>query len=258
MTGILGNDTRLVQPPLSMSRPEKAPINHRTRSVDTHDRRPIEQALVAEGVHRHIDLDNYEKVLPDRDDAAVNFSPKTPTKRRSDHDNDPSSSSPTAPFKRALNANPQEHRPPSHAATAPPSTAHEGKGQAHDPLTDHLYLGLGPSSSSAPPSPPAVSESPPAVEEPNIYEIAYHKELERLRAERGKSTTLFLTRRVEGKVEYQNDETLIKGDLSGNGDSKAKSGFAKLLNQAKAKAARGDQSPTRADGSGNDQTKDAS
>ena len=257
MAGILGKDTRFVQPPLSMSRSEKPAANIRTRSVDTHDRRPLEQALVAEGVHRDVNLENYEKALPDREDAAVTYSPKTPTKRRSDHDNDPSSSSPKTPSKRTLNAHPQDHRPPVHAATAPASAAHDGKGQAHDPLTDHLYLGLGPGSSSAPPSPPAVSESPPAVEEPNIYETAYHKELERLRAERGKSATLFLTRRVEGKAEYQNDETLIKGTNGGGGNSKAKSGFARILEQARAKGAKGDESPTKADDDGDDQIRNA-
>lgn len=257
MAGILGKDTRLVQPPLSMSGPEKAPIHHRTRSVDTHDRRPLEQALVAEGVHRDVDLESYEKSILDRDDSAVTFSQKTPTKRPSDHDKNVSSSSPQTSSKRVLHAQPQDHRPPNHAASAPQPNLHEGKGHAHDPLTDHLYLGLGPSSSSAPPSPPAVSESPPAVEEPNIYETAYHNELERLREERGKSATLFLTRRVEGRREYQNDETLIRGDVGGGDGHKAKSGFAKMLDQVKTKAAKEEQSSSKADGTGNGQTNDA-
>lgn len=242
MAGILGKDTRLVQPPLSMSRPEKPPLYHKTRSVDTHDRRPLEQALVAEGVHRDIDLDGYEKAVPDREDTAVTYSPKTPTKRPSDHDKEPSSASPKTPSKRTLNAHPQDHRPPVHAATAPQPFPHEivgHKGQAHDPLTDHLYLGLGPSGSSEPPSPPTVSESPPTVEEPNIYETAYHQELERLRTERGKSATLFLTRRVEGREEYQKDERLVKGDVGSGGGQRAKSGFARVLDQARMKAAKG-------------------
>jgi len=240
MAGILGKDTRLVQPPLSISSPEKPPLNHRTRSVDTHDRRPLEQALVAEGVHRDVDLESYEKAVPDREDTALTYSPKTPTKRPSDHDNEPSSSSPKPPLKRTLNAQPQDHRPPIHAATAPQPFIHEGKGQAHDPLTDHLYLGLGLNGSSESPSPPMVSESPPAAEEPNIYETAYHHELERLRAERGKSATLFLTRRVEGREEYQKDDKLIKGDVGGGGGQRARSGFARVLDQARTKAAKRD------------------
>lgn len=257
MAGILGNDTRLVQPPLSMSRPEKPPLYHKPRSVDTHDRRPIEQALVAEGIHRDVDVGDYENDVPDREDTAVAYSPKTPTKRPSDHNNDPSSSSPKTPSKRTLNAHPQDHRPLVHAATAPQPIAHDGKGQAHDPLTDHLYLGLGTSGSSGPPSPPAVSESPPAAEESNIYETAYHKELERLRVERGKSATLFLTRRVEGREEYELDGQLIKGDVGGGGGQKAKSGFARVLDQARMKAAKGEQSPTRGDSDGSATAGDA-
>ena len=233
MAGILGKDTRIVQPPLSMTTTEKPPLYHKTRSVDTHDRRPLEQALVAEGVHRDVDLVNYKKSLPDREDTAVAFSPKTPTKRHSDQSKDPASTSPKSPPKRTLNAHPQDHRPPTHSATAPQSVLHEGKGQAHDPLTDHLYLGLGPSGSSQPPTPPAVSESPPASEEPNIYENAYHQELERLRAERGQSATLFLTRRVEGREEYQKDDALVKGDFGAHHGNKPTSGFARVLDQAR-------------------------
>ncbi len=257
MAGILGNDTRMVQPPLSMSIPKKPPFYHKTRSVDTHDRRPLEQALVAEGVHRDIDLANFEKAVPDRQDTAVAYSPITPTKRPSDHNTEASSSSPRTPSKRILNAHPEDHRQFVHSATAPQPVSHDGKGQAHDPLTDHLYLGLGLTGSSEPPSPPTVSESPPAAEELNIYETAYHNELERLRAERGKSTTLFLTRRVEGNEEYEKDDRLIKGDVGGGGAQRLKSGFVKVLDQARRKAAVGDQPSPAAgeiDNDGNETT----
>ncbi len=241
----------MVQPPLTMSRPEKPPLFHKTRSVDSHDRRPIEQALVTEGVHRNIDLDGYEKSLPDRPDAAIAYSPKTPTKRSSEHDPGHSPSSPTN-NKRTLNAHPQAHRPV-HAATAPMPVPHGGKGQAHDPLSDHLYLGLGPGGSSRTPSPPCVSESPPAADT-NIYETAYDMEVQRLRAANGRAATLFLTRRVETNEEYQKDERFVIG--RGNVDSgeapKAKSGFARVLEEARMKAAKGEKAPNdQADGDGN-------
>lgn len=224
----------MVQPPLSMSKPEKRPLFHKTRSVDTHDRRPIEQALVSEGVHRDVDLDGYEKSLPDREDTAVAFSPKTPTKRPSEQDPEQSPSSPTN-NKRTLNAHPQAHRPLMHAATAPMPVPHGGKGQAHDPLSDHLYLGLGPGGSSRTPSPPCVSESPPAAET-KIYETAYDMEIQRLRAANGRVATLFLTRRVERDEKYQRDELFMRG-----GDApRAKSGFARVLEEARLKAAKGE------------------
>lgn len=241
MDGILGKDTRIVQPPLSMDRPEKPKQYHKTRSVDTHDRRPIEQALVSEGVHRDVDfvsLESDDKAVPDREDTAVTYLPTTPTKRSSNDDHHKSASSPTSP-KRTLNAHPQDHRPLHHAATAPTPIDHLGKGQAHDPLSDNLYLALGPGGNSAPPSPPAVSESPPAANT-DIYETAYHMELERIRAKQGKSATLYLTRRVEGREEYQNDEGLVKGVPRASERSTPTSGFAKILEQARMKATKWD------------------
>jgi [calcium/calmodulin-dependent protein kinase] kinase len=65
-------------------------------------------------------------------------------------------------------------------------------------------------------------------------------ELERIRAKQGKSATLYLTRRVEGREEYQNDEDLVKGAPRASGGSKPMSGFAKILEQARVKAAKGD------------------
>lgn len=230
----------MVQPPLSMSRPEKPPLFHKTRSVDAHDRRPIEQALVAEGVHRDVDLEGYEKSLPDREDAAITYSPRSPKERPSEHEPNQAQSSPTN-SKRTMNAHPQAHRPPVHAATAPMPVPHGGKGQAHDPLSDHLYLGLGPGGNSRTPSPPCVSESPPAADT-HIYETAYDMEVQRLRTADGRAATLFLTRRVERNEEYQKDERfMIARDNGNSGDApKAKSGFARVLEEARMKAAKGE------------------
>ena len=243
----------MVQPPLSISKPEKPLLFHKTRSVDSHDRRPIEKALVTEGVHRDIDLDGYEKSLPSREDAAIAFSPNSSTERPSEHDAEQAPPSQTN-SKRSLDAHPQAHRPPAHAATAPMHVPHGGKGQAHDPLSDHLYLGLGPGGSSRSPSPPCVSESPPAAET-NIYEKAYDMEVQRLRAANGRAATLFLTRRVERNEEYQKDEQfmIVKGNSNSGDGSKAKSGFARVLEEARMKAAKGEKpQDDQADGDGDD------
>lgn len=95
------------------------------------------------------------------------------------------------------------------------------RGHAHDPLEDHLYLYIGPSTFSGPsvhrdgrPSMvpeedediPIVSESPGAADM-DIYETAYRDEIERIRAkveneeiEEGKEPTVYLTRRVDEKL----------------------------------------------------------
>lgn len=233
MEGILERGARMVQSPQSISRPEHASPLHKTRSVDTHDRKPIEAALVAEGVHRDIEFTGFNTPL-DRPDSAIAFSPTspvTPTKNRLKSNSQSDSTSPISP-KRVLDAHPQDHR--SSSATQPrpiekPNS--HGKGHAHDPLTDHLFLAVGPGGSDEIPDPPAVSESPPAAEV-NIYETAYHEEIERIREKQGKQATLYLTRRVDKKKEYQDDVYMVGIDHEA---PVAKSGFAKILDLARRK-----------------------
>ena len=234
LDSILGKETRLVQPPMSMSisNSEKPPLFHKNRSMDNDDRRPIERALVAEGVHRDIDLNSYQGRIENRDDTTVAFAPEPPKRSSTNIYKGHESASPTHD-KRDLEADPGAHRAISHAATFPHAMPHEGRGQAHDPLSDHLYLNLGPGGSSRPPSPPAVSESPPAAGT-DIYETAYRREVERIRASQGRSATLFLTRRVEQMEDYMKDQDLIKSeDVSA---SKSMSGLSKVIAAARSKA----------------------
>ena len=217
MDSILGEGSSIVEPPSSMFSPGKPPLHHRTKSEDMHDRKPTEQVLVSEGVHRDVGKSLQEE------DLSVNPPAQTPVSKKHDP------SSPTSP-KRNLHAHPEEHR-----ATQPQlirrPTDHTGKGQAHDPLSEHLYLALGPGGSSRSPSPPTVSESPPAAEV-NIYEQAYDNEIQRLRSIPGRSSSLFLTRRVESADKYRLEEDLIRGTEDER--PKEKGGFAKLLEHARA------------------------
>lgn len=223
MEGMFGRDTRLVQPPLSLSRPEPARMQHRTRSVDILDRRPIEGALVVEGVHRDIDLSGADNVLSVGGTAIA----YEPTKRRSESPEEHKGHGQPSP-KRTLNAHPSEHRPSGgHHGAGKDS----GKGHAHDPLEEYLFLEIGPHGEEDPPQPPAVSESPPAAGI-DIYETAYHEEIERIRKRQGKQATLYLTRRVEKNEEYQQDENLIG---SPNDGSTPTSGFAKMIELARGK-----------------------
>ena len=230
LDSIFGKDTRIVQPPLPMSTAGKPPLFHKARSIDTHDRRPVEQVLATEGVHRDIDLSHYEGRIENREDTLVMSSPKRSSTNKSeelDH------ASPEI-AKRDLKADPSAHRP-SQTTTSPKLIPHQGKGQAHDPLLDQLYLNLGPGGSSRPPSPPAVSESPPAAET-DIYEIAYRKEVDRIRETHGRSATLFVTRRVEKMEDYLRDQGLIRGNNSVV--SKSMSGLSKVIETARANAAK--------------------
>ena len=226
MSSILGQGARIVQPPLSINSDASRAMPQKSRSFDVHDRRPIEGALVREGVHRTFEPDLMDVIPPEREDGAVLQSPTkisidTPRKR----DN-----SKEAVSHRDLNAHPEAHH--SSAGSQPRDIEHRkdsGKGHAHDPLEELIILEVGPFASDDPPDPPAVSESPPASEI-NIYDTAYHDEIERIRGKQGSDTTLFLTRRVENKKEYQRDENLIGID---KGHSLATSGFAKLLEKVR-------------------------
>jgi [calcium/calmodulin-dependent protein kinase] kinase len=91
---------------------------------------------------------------------------------------------------------------PSIAGDGPFSRRSEtGKGQAHDPLEDTLFLSIGTSSDAPAPEPgdaPMVSESPGVVDI-NVYENAYEEEIRRILAAKstGRRPTLYLTKRVE-------------------------------------------------------------
>lgn len=104
--------------------------------------------------------------------------------------------------------------------SSPPEWKQEGKrGHAHDPLSEHLFLHIGPSTWAGPStsgnneyesenvvdvdSAPIISESPGAADT-NIYETAYMEEIERIRRESRETQTasepdLYLTRHVEGR-----------------------------------------------------------
>ncbi|KAL8734918.1 MAG: hypothetical protein Q9166_001270 [cf. Caloplaca sp. 2 TL-2023] len=226
MSEILGRETRLVQPPISMLREEKPKLHGRpARSVDTADRKPVESVLAAEGIHRDIDLSNIAQASPAKQNAVTVPSPDNKSPQAFSRHG--SVSSPTSPTpKRNLNAQPKDHRP------KPSTTDDHGKGHAHDPLEDHLFLAVGPYGTDEPPDPPAVSESPAAAET-NIYEMAYSEEIERIRSRSGTGTTIYLTRRVEEKKEFQEDENLVGREK--DGDDPPKGGLSTILGLVKRK-----------------------
>lgn len=210
----------MVQPPLALSRSEK---NHhqKARSVESHDRHPIEGPLAAGGVHRDIDLSNFNELLAGGNENAVVASPTTPR----DGPQSPQPFDKTGPASPSL-AGPTQPLP---IQGAPRPKDHTGKGQAHNRFADYPFLAIGPSGDGPPPDPPAVSESPPAAEI-NIYEDAYHSEVQKIRERRGQEAKYYLTRRVDQKPEYCKD-----GNMVGVDPETVKSGFARVLDIARGK-----------------------
>ncbi|KAL9119859.1 MAG: hypothetical protein Q9187_003586 [Circinaria calcarea] len=235
MDSILGRDTRMVQPPLSMDssegRPGGRPKHLTTRSFDAHNRRPIEQTLVAEGVHRKLDTDVVKIPSERNDSAAVSGPPKRKTGSFDQKDNEGQSNP-----KQVIDTHHGARRS-SRVPRPQGSENHKdmGKGHAHNPLEEYINLEVGPKGEDDPPDPPAVSESPPAADI-DIYETAYHKEVERIRADQGKEARLYLTRRVDDKKEYQDDENMVGLDSDVADAAPPPSGLAKVLHKVKEKS----------------------
>lgn len=242
MSSILGeNDaSRMSLPPLSISvqKPRHPSLKHKPRSLEVYDRKPIEGALTAEGVHRTIDPG--EEVQPSLQSLIL-----------AEKDNNDSPLPEAGFLRREATASPDIED-----ALLPflPDRPHDQaqlllhghtvdvlghRGHAHDPLEDHLYLRIGPSTfagdtgevdrrASFMPDEDdilVVSESPGAADV-DIYETAYRDEIERIKArlrQEGKEEEpqVYLTRRVDAKL-------LALGGLAGRLRSMGEGGLEKV------------------------------
>lgn len=261
--GFLGRESRMVAPPHS--------VHNLSRSVDTHERRPVEGILAVEGLHRDMDVDQaVEDTAVDIDVLTMSPEPRGRSQHQSaesgEHtDLQQSHHDSTHASPRNLHENPQEHqeRISSLAKSRTFPLDDHAKGHAHDPLTDTLFLSIGPSAEVPIESDdtvhPVVSESPGAVDG-NIYEQAYQEEMQRILDDRGKSAALHLTRRVDHVESIRAHPNILSSSLERiRGPAQraqhiladkmrggASGGFAALVKQARAGvgAMSGDHNPT--------------
>lgn len=201
---ILGQRAHIVQPPQSLMSPTLNSNPRRSRSMDSDDRKPIEKILAAEGVHRDVD----RRVVQTAEEApGQELGPQAHAPERE--------ADPSRTWKRSPHTVPSAS-PPDH-----------GKGHAHDPLTDQLFLAVGPGGAAvddtSSPDPPIVSESPPATDV-DIYGRAYHEEIERIRRMHGGRATTYLTRRVEENGDADLEHGCSPAERSG-GERNERSGF---------------------------------
>lgn len=216
MEGIFGRSSRFVAPPGGMQTTNE---RRRVRSTDSHDRKPIERVLATEGVHRHeLPKPDHVSVLPDKTRAS-NTKPQgaapesVQTHEREEHEQRQTRGSLV-----------------DRSRSQTPGQGEHAKGQAHDPLTDLLFLDIGASSEAPPAESPmeyVLSESPGAVDI-NVYETAYEEEIQKILARRGKAPTIYLTRRVEGNKAIREHESVI-----GNNSDAGRGGLAGLVQRAK-------------------------
>jgi [calcium/calmodulin-dependent protein kinase] kinase len=254
LEGILGSASRIVQPPLSM-RPSGL---RKSKSQDTDDRRPIEGALTTEGVHRDIDVDDDVHRVPRNVDEMAYSKPGnrsalagSRSSQKSATTSSPLSPQPISGMDAKVIHDNMSYRPPVAKPIAIPSTATSsapttplGKGHAHDPLQDTLFLNIGTGEDSAPAAEDTnciVSESPGAVDI-NVYETAYREEVDRIVKRREASTpgrrpTLYLTRRVENvkSIVRDHDHDLIfdHGKSPAEVKQDLKGGFKSFVEKAK-------------------------
>ena len=260
MSSILGDEdrSRYSQPPLEMRAPRVH--NKRTHSLDVYDRQPIEGALTVEGVHRKMSEDedpgkSLQSLSIARDEEIGRPSSHTmPSRFPNDTLSPPGDDEDLLPFR--PDRTPAVDKP--HAFTFD-DLGH--RGHAHDPLEDHLYLRIGPSTLAGISQNEAdngdfmpdddiymVSESPGAADV-DIYETAYRDEIERIKQrlrEEGKTEEpqVFLNRRVDarlmaigglaGRLMAMGEEGIERvGDLRAIREGRVKvSGMSKVLRSA--------------------------
>lgn len=223
MGGIFGRSSRLVAPPENVRLTGE---KRRTHSTEAHDRKPRERHLATEGVHHEITVSDDLACSPKsveptdtlRAEPVIGRSPspeedrhETSTQRQSPH-----------PSARA-------------GSTHTGSQSDYPKGQAHDPLTDVLFLDVGANpgdGTSDSGAENALSESPGAVDI-DIYETAYEEEMQKILERRGRSPTIYLTRHVESNKKIREHQSVIGEQVMG--------GLAGLVQRAKEHAADHDQ-----------------
>lgn len=178
------------------------PALHKSRSVDIYDRRNVEAALAAEGVHHDIDTSESRdsgRPMTNKMGSAVTMI-HVPT-RQDSHEQ------PHHKGKKLEKADAEDLT--NHPALRSDSSGE--KGHAHDPLDEApLFLGIGTGGDEYLDTPPQdiVADSPTAADF-SIYDTAYQEEVERIRAAQGHKATVYLTRRVDNKKEYKADENMI-------------------------------------------------
>lgn len=237
---ILGHASKIVKPPKAMYSPaSRAKDATKPMSIPDEEMQRAKQEFAAKGDHQGAELLDQLDRLPGTIRTAV-VSTSQPIDAKGSKSPDQSDSPPSPDSPRTLR---QVHTVPEARQKPEP-----GKGHAHNPLEDHRFLSIGPGPhpddfdgtseidfGSANYDPPGfvVSESPPPVGD-NIFEHAYDKEVDNIYQEKGRSTTLYLTRRVEKKM--RSKLSSLMGEDSSEQEPKsgssAMSGFSSIVGKA--------------------------
>ncbi|KAF7907197.1 uncharacterized protein EAF01_004784 [Botrytis porri] len=192
----LGKGIRVLHPSMGMTEQKESAL-HRSKSSDLEDRRLVEAALAAEGVHHdgtYPSADGPRTMASRMDSSSTIVADEEPIVKKVQ----------SRIISRTDSSNSIENRPEFREQQS------GDKGHAHDPLDEQpLYLGIGAGvgedgDSLDGPVQELIAESPTAADF-NIYDTAYQQEVDRIRAVQGHAATVYLTRRVDHKREYKAD-----------------------------------------------------
>lgn len=187
MDGLFGRESRLSAPPHQ--------AHGQSLSVETSDRVALESALATEGVHRNME----EELITAPDLAKLAVDSPSSVHTPSDAVLESASASPSVLAQQQRSCSEENIERPHlyHKASTFPLDE-RGKGQAHDPLEDRIYLQIGAGADLDGIDEndfPIVCESPGGVDD-DIYEAAYQEELNRI-LQAQETASVVLTRRVE-------------------------------------------------------------
>ncbi|KAK4623244.1 Calcium/calmodulin-dependent protein kinase kinase cmkC [Fulvia fulva] len=205
MDNIFGRESRLMQPPHQM--------HGSSRSQDTSDRRPVETALVTEGVHRDVSKE-ISKGTAEVERLHLGAPSPLDSTGGANQDDHERKGRPLSRLESEDDDSPHPNALPARARTFPVDEA--AKGHAHDPMKDRLFLHIGPGADHAESDSAfdalMISESPGGVDD-DIYEMAYQEEINRILAERAEAN-IHLVRRVEHIEKLRRHPNVIQSSLN--------------------------------------------
>lgn len=195
------------------------PALHKSRSVDLSDRRHVEAALAAEGVHHDVFPASNTLSSSKVDSSVVMIDSLGPKGQEA------------SPRHRKYISASSEVQELGYSDSRSASSGE--KGQAHDPLSEEpLFLGIGTGGDSSLDLPQieTVAESPTAAEF-NIYDVAYKQEVERIRSEQGHRATVYLNRRVDSMKEYITDASIVDDPKTSEVKGMPHGGWGQLIDR---------------------------
>ncbi|KAJ9627313.1 hypothetical protein H2203_003775 [Taxawa tesnikishii (nom. ined.)] len=230
MEGIFGRASRIVAPPLAM-RPNRP---RESRSTDTDDRRPLARAVTAEGVHTEVPISDDLKRLPKT--STLWPSPSRPrTSHKACSNPLATASTRAAVCKRKKKRQAPITRTRGVCTPSPPTLTPRAMRTTLSQTRYSWTSGPGRTAKASPRQEERVAMSSwnPRCGGDGCLRGRVPRRDEKILDRKGKSATMYLTRRVEGNKDIREHEAIVDHSRHGTG---ASGGLAGLVKKAKENA----------------------